>query len=175
MSDATNPAPEPVDQPETILLLGAEGGSLSLKRASRRASPGAKGAREHARTEDEVFWIERDERTLRGLCREVDLPGPLSTRSETRNCFTDAMKDLLEVLPWRLLSPRYVHPAWAGCIHEALDLRFPGWVDEPERYSDTWDTVHAWRRALQPAPFERDTRALAGTQNLDRHPRKKSS
>lgn len=175
MSDATNPVTEAIGQPEIILLLRAEGGSLSLKRACRRAYPDAKGEQEHAGVEDAVFWIERDERTLEDFCSEEDLPDPLFARSETRSCFADALKDLLDAYPWWHLSPLHVDPAWVPCFREVFDLRFPGWMEDPEPYSREWYAIHAWRKALQVHPSARGRVDHASTHKRARQPRRESS
>jgi hypothetical protein len=112
---------------ETILEIGAEGGSLTII-----------GIRD-----PECGWRFakiRNEDTLRSFLSEEDQEGLVFyERSGYVASFTEAL-DSLDRYPWHLLSPQQVHPEFRHKIFDVVVSRFEAEGEDP------WDQLSKWRK-----------------------------
>ena len=96
---------------ETILALGAEGGSLTL--FGHRDAAGQWG-----------FWTQTDETTMNDLLDEEDLRGlgSLVSTSESVSSLPEAFV-LLDKYPWFRLMPLQIHPEFRLAILSEVQKR----------------------------------------------------
>jgi hypothetical protein len=112
----SNPSVVPVGHDEfpireTILEVGAEGGSLTLF--------GSRDAAGHWR-----FWTKTDETTMNDLLDEEDLRGvgSLVSESESASSLPEAL-DQLDRFPWHRLTPLKIHPEFRLAILDEVRKR----------------------------------------------------
>jgi hypothetical protein len=114
---------------ETVLEVGAEGGSITLLR-ERKAG------------EDWQFQVKTDETTLDDLLSEVDRNGiDFVAQTGYLHSFNEALP-LLDRYPWFSLCPLKVHPEFLDAV--LLEVRKRGGPTEETR----------WRERLKKAEIE---------------------
>ena len=141
---------------ETVLEVGCDGGSLTLRRAEvlaweepattqrkRKGSP-------IAELPQEVFWMERNEVMLCDLLSEEDQVCSPWSQSDYRTTFQGAVNDFMDQYSWWSLYPSEVHPRWRETVISLLEQRFPGWRGAPSCWADECHDIEKWVEILQP-------------------------
>ncbi|HWQ07744.1 MAG TPA: hypothetical protein VN436_01505 [Holophaga sp.] len=121
---------------ETILVVGCDGGSLTLLRAPVLPA----GARE-------VFWVAVNE----ALFDEDEGGGFPAPRPRRRSSFRKAVADLLDPRGWWMLYPVSVHPRWRETVAALLEARVPDWRKRAPQADEQFYYPEAWARSLEPA------------------------
>lgn len=152
--------PAKLAKPEIVLEVLAEGGALTLMFADVLAwedpeRPVGEFQKPYLPVKtwlpNMVFWAVRDETTMKAFLDEDDLPCcSLFEKTDFREGFGLALQDFMDPYQWWLLSPGEIHPWWEDAIAYELDLRFPGWQEDPYLYAKDWYSCYSWHKRLAP-------------------------